>query len=86
MEKRKIFHFFSIFFSFIFYITITLLTTNIFLDFINKKNDSSFYYESFTEDIVKIEFNKSTFFNLTILSQESYENLNNYIIVRYISN
>ena len=85
--KEKHSSIFSVFFSFIFYIIITLLIIYLFIDFINRKNHSSFYYKSYTEDIGKIEYNESTFFHyLTILSQESYENINNYIIVGYISN
>ena len=78
---------FSVFLSFIIYIVVLFLTIYLFIDFLNRKYPSTFFYKTIVENTGKIYLNETDFFHfVNIYSQESYDNIDNYVVVGFISN
>ncbi len=78
---------FSVFLSFIIYIVVLFLTIYLFIDFLNRKYPSTFFYKTIVENTGKIYLNDTDFFHfINIYSQESNENTDNYVVVGFISN
>ena len=78
---------FSVFLSFIIYIVVLFLTIYLFIDFLNRKYPSTFFYKTIVENTGKIYLNETDFFHfVNINSQESYDNIDNYVVVGFISN
>ena len=78
---------FSVFLSFIIYIVVLFLTIYLFIDFLNRIYPSTFFYKTIVENTGKIYLNETDFFHfVNIYSQESYDNIDNYVVVGFISN
>ena len=78
---------FSVLLSFIIYIVVLFLSIYLFIDFLNGKYPSTFYYKTIVENTGKIYLNDTDFFHfINIYSQESNENTDNYVVVGFISN